>query len=343
MSRIALFQIEGWQKEYEVTALEKAGFEVDVFTEGVDTAQIDDPSVYEAISVFVGPAISKEVIDRFSNLKLIATRSTGFDHIDLEYAASKNIVVSSVPHYGENTVAEFAFGLLLTLSRKLYWGIDRIKEEKDFHFEGLEGVDVKGKTLGVIGTGSIGQHVIGMAKGFAMNVIGYDAYPNNQVAEELGFSYKDTLEELLSESDFITIHVPYLKSTHHLINKNNVEKIKKGAYLINTARGPVVETEALVLALEKGILAGVGLDVLEEEGVAKDEQGFWMRDADDDADGINLRTVLQNSILMDMPNVVITPHNAFNTKEAKTRILNTDIKNITQFFEKGKPEFPVHS
>jgi len=334
MAHIALFQIDGWEREYEVKKLETAGFKVDTYKEGVDKANIADASTYDAISVFVGPAVDKNVIEKFSSLKLITTRSTGFDHIDVAGAQEKNIVLGFVPHYGENTVAEFAFGLILTLSRKLYWSAERIKEDKSFSFEGLEGFDLLGKTLGVIGTGRIGAHIITMAKGFGMKVIAYDAFPNDNLAKEKGFSYV-SLDELLGGSDVITIHVPYLPSTHHLINKENIDKIKKGAYLVNTARGAVVETEALVLALKKGILAGAGLDVLEEEGVLKDEQGFWLRDADDDAVGINLRSVLENSLLAQMPNVVMTPHNAFNSKEAKTRILDADSANIESFFSKG--------
>lgn len=340
MARIALFQIKGWEAEYEIQKLKEAGLEVDCFEEGIDKAKVTDPSLYEGLSVFVGPLVNKETLEKFSNLKLLTTRSTGFDHIDLAYTQEKNLALGYVPHYGENTVAEFAMGLILTVSRKLYLGVDRIKEDRGFSFEGLEGFDVKGKTLGVVGTGRIGAHVIKMAKGFDMNIVAHDAYPNEALAKEYGFSYLP-LEELLATSDVITIHVPYLPSTHHLINKENIEKIKKGAILINTARGSVVETEALVRALQKGIISGAGLDVLEEEGVLKDEQGFWLKDADDDAPDINLRTVLQNNILIDMPNVVVTPHNAFNTKEAKTRILDADIQNITSFFANGSVHDPI--
>jgi len=340
MSKIALFQIDGWQADYLSTELNKAGVDADIFAEGVNKAEVKTPEQYEAISVFVGPNVDKAVIDTFPNLKLITTRSTGFDHIDVAYAYSKNIALGFVPHYGENTVAEFAVGLMLTLSRKLYLGIDRIKETRAFDFSGLEGVDVMGKTLGVVGTGRIGAHVIAIANGLGMKVVGHDAYPNDELAKKYGFSYVK-LNDLLLQSDFITLHVPYLPDTHHLINKDNIKHIKKGAYLINTSRGPVVETDALVLALQKGILAGAGLDVLEEENIAKDEMGYWLRDADDDASDINLRTVLENNILMDMPNVVITPHNAFNTHEAKTRILNSDLNNITEFFKNGKVHDPI--
>lgn len=338
--KIAIFQIDGWQAKYMTDKIKEIGLDLDLFKGGVDVEDIKNPESYSAISVFVGPKVDKSVIDKFPNLKLITTRSTGFDHIDIEYAGSMGIKLGYVPHYGENTVAEFAFGLILTLSRKLYLGIKRIKEDREFYFDGLEGVDLKGKTLGVVGTGRIGAHLIKIAKGFDMDVIGYDAYPNKKLSEKLGFEYVE-LDELLADSDFISLHVPYLPSTHHLINKNNINNIKKGAYLINTSRGPVIETEALVLALDKKILAGAGLDVLEEENIEKDEMGYWLRDVDDNSEDINLRVLLENNLMMNMPNVVITPHNAFNTKEAKTRILNTDIDNIKSFFSGGSVEFEI--
>jgi D-lactate dehydrogenase len=203
----------------------------------------------------------------------------------------------------------------------------------------LTGIDLKGKTLGVIGAGHIGQHVIRMAKGFEMNVIAFDRYPKPELAKELGFEYK-SMDEVLSQSDFITLHLFYAPETHHVINKESIKKIKKGAYLINTARGPLVETEALVAALKDGTLAGAGLDVLEEEDILKDEMGYWLK-FENTAQPSNMENVLYNHILMDMPNVIITPHNAFNTKEAITRILDTDIANITEFFLKGVVKEPI--
>ncbi|MFA6136256.1 MAG: NAD(P)-dependent oxidoreductase [Candidatus Paceibacterota bacterium] len=338
--KIAIFQSKGWEQEYLKNALSQKNIEADFYPESLSKSKLPDKNDYDAISVFVGSLVDKEVIDYFPNLKLITTRSTGFDHINKVYAKEKNIALEYVPFYGENTVAEFAMGLILTLSRKLYLGIDRIKETGEFSFDGLEGFDLKGKTLGVVGAGRIGQHVIKMAKGFDMNIIAYDRTLKPELAKELGFEYK-TFDEVLGQSDIITLHLFYAPETHHIINKENISKIKKGAYLINTARGPIVDTEALVLALEKGILAGAGLDVLEEEGTLKDEQGYWMRDADDDAKDINMKTLLQNHVLFKMPNVVVTPHNAFNTREAIIRILDTDILNITSFVETGKVINPI--
>ena len=235
--------------------------------------------------------------------------------------------VVSVPFYGENTVAEFAFALLLTLSRKTYDAYDRIAETGSFSQEGLRGFDLKGKTIGVIGTGHIGLNIVSMAKGFNMNIIAFDPFPKEEKAQELGFSYV-SLDELLAGSDVITIHTPYTDSTHHMINTGNIEKIKKGAYLINTARGAVIETQAIVEALEKNILSGAGLDVLEEEGDMKDEITLLNSKHPKLEE---LKNVLSNHYLIDHPRVIITPHIAFNTDEAIKRILDTTADNINSF------------
>jgi D-lactate dehydrogenase len=332
MRKAAFFQASGWERAHIEEALKGTDIAADFFDHELDGAHLPSSCDYEIVSVFVGSRVDKAVIDSFPSLKLITTRSTGFDHVDCAYAASKGIALGYVPSYGENTVAEFTMGLMLTLSRKLYKGIDRIKETSEFTCEGLEGFDLKGKTLGIIGTGRIGQHVIRMAQGFGMRIAAYDPYPREDLAQQLGFSYVP-LDELLASSDIVSLHVPYMPATHHMINKEALAKVKKGAYLINTARGPLVETEALLAALQDGTLAGAALDVLEEEGAIKDEMGYLMR-----AEGsqpADFKTVLEDHVLMDLPNVVITPHNAFNTREAKIRILETDLANIRAFCEKG--------
>jgi len=314
--KIGIFEIKGWEKEYLEKALEK---EVDFFK--TDASSGGD---YEAISVFIGSELNKEVLDKFPNLKLIATRSTGFDHIDLNYCKEKGIKVANVPTYGENTVAEHAFGLLLCLSHRIYDGYDRLREKGIYSYEGLEGFDLKGKTIGIIGTGNIGKHSIRIANGFEMNVIAYDAFPKPEIEKELNFQYKSTLEELLSESDIVSLHIPYLKETHHLINKENISKMKQGSILINTSRGAIIETDAFIEALKNGHLGGAGLDVFEEEGAMKDEMGYLLK-GDNKTD---LKVLLENHALIDMENVIVTPHSAFNTHEAKERILNTTIQNL---------------
>ncbi len=337
--KILFFEIEDWEAEYVKSQFfDRLKIDQLFFTKDkLNKDSLPEEKDFDALSVFVGSVVDKEVIDYFPNLKLITTRSTGFDHIDLKTAKEKNIPVAYVPGYGDNTVAEFAFGLILNLSRKIFDSFDRIKERGAFNFEGLQGFDLKGKTIGVVGTGRIGKHSVQIAKGFGMNVIAFDAYPNNDLAKELNFKYV-SLNELLSLSDVITIHVPYSQSTHHLINNGNISKIKKGAVLINTARGQIVETEAIIKALNDGILGGYGTDVLEEEGIIKDETAFLLYGHPEEH---NLKTALANHVLIDMPNVIITPHNAFNTKEALQRILDTDVENVKSFVEKGEVKYPV--
>jgi len=181
---------------------------------------------------------------------LIATRSTGFDHIDLKAAKEKNIPIAYVPGYGDNTVAEFAFGLILNLSRKIYTGFDQIRETGSFSLEGLRGFDLNNKTIGIIGTGRIGRYMVKIAKGFGMKVIAFDVKPDENFAKEMSFQYL-SLDDVLVQSDIISLHVPYMKETHHLINSQNISKIKKGALLINTSRGAVVETESLIRGLNE--------------------------------------------------------------------------------------------
>jgi D-lactate dehydrogenase len=286
------------------------------------------------------------------NLKLIVTRSAGYDHIDCEYCKSKGVLVCNVPEYGTKTVAEWTIGLMLNLMRKIYYAIDQIKESESFDLKNLRGEELYGKKLGVIGTGRIGKEVIKLAKAFGMNILAYDAFPDENFAKEYNVTYT-SLEELLKNSDVITIHVNLNPSTYHLINKENIKLIKPGAYLINTARGGIVETEALLYGLKEGILKGAALDVLEEETEIKEELELLVKytmmideprtRAEHDAEQSTQNdlketafTLWQNHILMKMPNVLITPHNAFNSKEAIERILMTTIENIKKFLE-GSP------
>lgn len=329
--KIGFFEIENWEADYLKNQLPNV--ELFFSAEKLNKDNLPQQSDFDIISVFVGSKVDAEVINNFPNLKVITTRSTGFDHIDLESLKQKNIKTGYVPGYGDNTVAEFAFGLLLNLSRKMYQAIDRLKETDAFNYEGLRGFDLKDKTIGIVGTGRIGQYAVKIAKGFGMNVIAFDAFPNEKLAQELGFKYV-SFDELLAQSDVIDLHVPYLPTTHHMINMSNIAKIKKGAILINTARGAIVETDALVKALNDGILGGAGMDVLEEEGVIQDETAFLLYGHPEEH---NLKAALANHVLINMPNVVITPHTAFNTTEALQRILDTDINNIKSFMEKGEP------
>lgn len=327
--KIHYFSAEPWEEAYVRAKLPKEDI---VFHDGPLTAvpNLTDPSA-EALCIFIDSHIGTAEFDRFPALKLIATRSTGFDHVDLVAAAARGVAVANVPFYGENTVAEFTFALILALSRRIIDADERVRTGV-FSATGLRGFDLAGKTLGVVGTGHIGAHIIRMARGFGMTVICFDAYPNQDLSHALGFTYV-ALPDLLATSDIVTLHVPYNAHTHHLINKENIGTIKKGAYLINTSRGAVIETDALVGALKSGTLAGAALDVLEEEGDLADETAF-LTTPHPNAEAI--KTVLEDHYLIDHPRVIVTPHVAFNTTEAVERILDTTIENIKKF-ETGAP------
>lgn len=331
---IAYFFREEWEKEYLQAHSDFQGLLASTnFIQGAcskDNAALCRDA--EILSVFVDSALGKETLSQMPSLKLIASRSTGIDHIDREYCKERGILVSSVPAYGEYTVAEYTFALILTLSRKIYDAYDRIRETGKFSQEGLRGFDLRGKTLGVVGCGKIGRHVVAIARRFEMNVLIFDPSSDSVFAAEQGARVVN-FEELLAKSDIVTLHVPYMESTHHLMNERTIAGMKRGAYLINTSRGGIVETEALVKALKDGKLGGAGLDVLEEEGAIRDELDILINNK---TEAYDLKTVLANHILIDMPNVVITPHNAFNTTEALQRILDATIANIKGFLS-GSP------
>lgn len=319
--RIAFFELEDWEKDYIRQNLK--GQQLAFVNETLTAETAAKAKDCDAIAVFIYSRIDKKVLGKLPKLRFIATRSTGYDHIDTAAATARKIVVSNVPTYGENTVAEHTFALILALSRKIVDSVDRTRRG-DFTLEGLRGFDLKERTIGVVGTGHIGMHVIRIAKGFEMNVLAFDVKRDNAAAKKLGFKYVD-FNTLLKNSDIITLHCPYNKATHHLINNSNIGRIKKGAMLINTARGGLVETRALLKALGSNIISAAGLDVLEEEFNIKEEKQLLSKDFEREAD---LRTMLGNHVLLNHRNVIITPHNAFDSREALIRILNTTMGNI---------------
>lgn len=281
------------------------------------------------LGVFVDSQITKNVVKSMPHLKHIATFSTGFDHIDLSATQKNHITVSNVPTYGENTVAEHAMALLLSLSRKLYPSIKRVKEGT-YDYHNLEGFDLKGKTIGIIGTGHIGIHMMKMLKGFEVRLLAFDAFPNHELEKECGFSYV-SLDSLYRESDIISLHVPLLPSTTHILDMAAVKKMKTGVYIVNTARGGLINSEALLYGLQSGKIAGAGLDVLEEELVFKTPESILTLTS---KDAIR-RSLIENAII-DHPHTIITPHNAFNSTEAINRIISTAVGNIKNFIT-GSP------
>ncbi len=329
---IAVTEITGWEQDFFAEQAALAGQEV-IFYQG--TAN-DIPAVererLEILSCFIRSQIDTAFLEQCPNLKLIATRSTGFDHIDLAWCSSHGIAVTNVPVYGENTVAEHTFGLILALSRHIYDAADRVKRGS-FKIEGLLGFDLNGKTLGVIGAGKIGLHVIRMGVAMNMRVKAFDTQPHGILAEVLNFQYCP-LDELLRESDVVTLHVPLNRHTRHLLNAQKLDLMKQGAILVNTSRGAVVDSAALLRKLNEGHLAGAALDVLEGEEVITEDTVLLREETGGAMD--KLRLAVEAYQLMHHPRVLVTPHMAFYSREALQRIILTTVQNIAAF-QAGQP------
>ncbi len=317
--KIAFFEVKDWEIEYLRQRL--AGNE---FLFNPEPLLSPPPGLeeVEVLSTFIYSGVSADVIAALPALRLIATRSTGFDHVDLEACAARGIVVSNVPSYGENTVAEHTFALMLALSRKIPESYARVRGG-NYSLEGLTGFDLKGKTLGVVGAGKIGLHVIKIARGFGMAVLAYDSMRNSFLADLLGYSYVP-IEELLATSDVVTLHMPFSQNLYHFMDREKFARMKQGALFINTARGRLVDTNALLHALESGHLAGAGLDVVEGEELISEERQLL----DEQENLERLQAVLRTHVLFRRENVIFTPHNAFNSREALRRILDTTGENI---------------
>lgn len=329
MSKIVFFETEEWEKEDVSDAF---GLEVQTTEEKLSEKNIELAKDAQIISTFIYSTLNKEVLSRLPNLKFIATRSTGFDHIDLVFCKEKGITVSNVPTYGVNTVAEHTFALILALSRRIIPSVERTRKY-DFSLDDLAGLELHGKTLGVIGAGNIGKRVIEIGLAFGMKILVFTRNPDQSLLQKGDIRFV-SLEDLLANSDVITLHVPYNDSTHYLINRGNIGKFKKGSILINTARGGIVETQAVLDGLDQGILGGVGLDVLEEECSVKEERELLTSEF---LKACDIKTQLLNHVLVTKENVIVTPHNAFNSREALSQILTTTVSNIKAFLS-GNPQ-----
>lgn len=333
--RIAVFDLNEW----ELAGFERLAeeHELHLWEESLTGDNASAHADAEVVSGFVTSTLDDEVLEQLTNVKLIATRSTGFDHISLDVCRARDIAVCNVPTYGSHTVAEHVFGLLLTISHKLEEAIDRTRKG-DFSPKGLQGFDLQGKTMGIVGAGDIGRETIRIAKGFGMDVVAFDVAPDEKAAQRLDFQYA-SMDELLAVSDIVSLHVPANEKTRHLISRDEFAKMKAGAVLINTSRGDVVDTRALVRALAEQKVSAAGLDVLPEEPVIREEAELLRSVYEERRD---LTTLLANHVLVHMRNVVVTPHSAFNAREAVQRILDTTVDNI-QAFARGKPTNVVNA
>jgi D-lactate dehydrogenase len=328
--KIVGFELEAWEK----AAFKELKNNHAVLLTGEPVSDKPNTRFQDAdiISTFIYSELDGKTLSRFKNLKFIATRSTGFDHIDVDYCAKNHIAISNVPMYGQNTVAEHAFALINAIARHIPEAVARTRRGS-FSQEGLQGFDLKGKTIGVIGTGEIGKNAIRIARGYDMKVLAFDVRQDRKAASEMGFEYTD-MDGLLAGSDIITLHVPGIEKTRNLISEPQFEKMKPGAILINTARGFVVNINALLKALSEGKVAAAGLDVLPEEPIIREEAELLRSTYTGEGD---LQTLLADHMLTDLPNVLITPHIGFNTREAVERLINTSVANI-QAFIRGDPQ-----
>ncbi len=318
--RVAFFEVKDWEKEYLQKQLPDATAHFDAGPLALE--RLKEPGEIEYLSVFIYSRATEAVLAALPKLKMVATRSTGYDHIDLEACRRRGVRVANVPTYGENTVAEHTFAILLMLSRRIHESIGQVRTG---HVEraNLTGFDLQGKTIGVVGAGRIGLHVIRIARGFGMKVLAFDVHRDPFLAELLNFEYSD-MEDLLAASDIVSLHCPLTPATRHLIGGEQFARMKPGALLINTARGGLVDTDALIAALDSGRLAGAGLDVLEGEELIQEEKQLLYEKENVE----RVRTALRNRMLLERENVVFTPHNAFNSHEALLRILDTTVANL---------------
>ena len=272
---------------------------------------------YDGICIFVNDIVDKDVIDKLVeyNIKLILLRCAGYNNVDLKYAYNK-IHVYRVPAYSPYAVAEHTMALLLTLVRKIHKAYIRTRNF-NFNIQGLEGFDLRGKTIGVIGTGKIGKAFINICNGFGMNVIAYDTYTNADVEYV-------PLEELLKYSDIISLHCPLTKQTHHIINSDSIKLMKNKPIILNTSRGGLINTKDLIQAIKTKDISGACLDVYEEES------SIFYKDYSSEI--INDETLLE---LIALPNVIVTSHQAYLTSEALDNIANTTMLNLSNHVNKG--------
>lgn len=317
MMKVAVFDT----KIYDVPGLEKYGKENDVELKFFETKLTEDTvelaKGFDAIVVFVNDVINEKVINMLYSygIRLIALRCAGFNNVDLNAAKGK-ITVVRVPAYSPYAVAEHTMALLLTSLRRIHKAYNRTREF-NFSLNGFTGFDLHGKTVGVIGTGKIGKIFVNICRGFGMNVLAYDLYPDPTVNAQ----YVE-LNELFEKSDIISLHCPLTEDNVHLINKETIQKMKKGVYILNTSRGQLIDAEALLEGIKDRQIGAACLDVYEDENDVffKDFSGHIVED-----------DVLAR--LISMPNVLITSHQAFLTEEALDNIAKTTIANIKEFFE----------
>lgn len=328
---IAIFDITTKEKESFERYFTGSKFKVLMFEGTIAKTPIYEYKDAEIVSIYTTSQVNSEILAHMPKLRLIACRSTGFDNVDAKAAKKHNVTICNVPAYGQTTVAEYAIMLMLMMARKMPAVLSSV-EDGQIEYKKLTGFTLHGKTLGVVGTGKIGQAVIAIAKAIGMHIIAFDPFPNIEAAKKLGFSYVK-LPELLAGADIVTLHAPLTPENKHLISKKQLEQMKQRAILINTARGELVDTVALIEALRSKHIAGAALDVIEGERTMDANTEHDLLRADEKV----LFEIAEIDLLSKMKNVILSPHNAFNSAEALHIIRKTTTENITGFLA-GKPQ-----
>ncbi len=327
--RIAVFSTQSYDRRFLDEANQEGRHQLVYLEPRLTLATVAAADGCDGVCVFVNDRLDAEVLGALARqgIRLVALRCAGFNNVDLQAAHAVGIAVARVPEYSPHAVAEHTLALILTLNRKIHRAYARVREG-NFSLEGLLGFDLHGRTVGIVGTGRIGERVCAILAGFGCHVLASDPTPN-PACTALGASYV-SLPDLLGASDIITLHCPLTPQTRHLIDASAIKTLRRGAMLINTSRGAVIDTRAVIAALKTGVLGSLGLDVYEEEA------GLFFRDWSDD--------VIQDDVfarLLTFPNVVITGHQAFFTEEALGAIAATTIENLSSFADQGRPRHPV--
>ena len=319
--KFAFFDAKTYDKPGFEEYGEKYGIKFKYFETRLNEDTVNLANGYDGVCVFVNDNLGKDVIDKLCEygIKIIALRCAGYNNVDVRYAKEKGLHIVHVPAYSPYAVAEHTMALLLTSIRRIHKAYIRTRDF-NFSLNNFDGFDLHGKTVGVVGTGRIGQAFISICRGFGMKVLCYDKYP----ADIEGVTYT-SLEKLFTESDIISLHCPLTNETKHLINSDSLDTMKKGVVILNTSRGALIDTEALIEGIKARKVGAACLDVYEEESDVF-FRDFSSHIVDDD----------KLARLISMPNVIVTSHQAFLTKEALNNIAETTCQNISDFFE-GKP------
>ena len=315
MKTVAFFDAKSYDRE-SFKCFSDDNINIRFFENKLNADTVSMAACCDAVCAFVNDNIDKAVIEALEKfgVGLIAMRCAGYNNVDLK-AARGRVRVVRVPAYSPYAIAEHAMGMILLLNRKLHKAYIRTRDH-NFSLEGLTGFDLNGKTVGIIGTGKIGNSFANICKGFGMNILGFDPYESREFCGKYV-----SFDELLGQSDIISLHCPLTKENRHIINDETVNKMKKGVFVINTSRGSLIDTQALINGLKAGTVAAAGLDVYEEE------TALFFEDFSDEV--IHDDTL---STLISMPNVIVTSHQAFLTREALNGIAETTIQNLKAYF-----------